>query len=98
MRKKYILLKDTPEFKKGAIFEEMCDDGTQDFKLNFSKSNRKYFTKPKDYIGIDNVSIGRETVMKQPKWFRKIDIVEIDGKNIEISAEQLKKIKKIIKK
>lgn len=94
MKQKYILLKDTPELKKGAVFIEECSDGTQDFEVKYNKANEKFFTVKMN--NCDSIIYDRK-VVKFSKWFREIEIITIKGKDIEVSREQLKKIKKIIK-
>lgn len=38
MRRRFVLLKDTPEAKAGALMEEKCDSGNQDFAcINFNE-------------------------------------------------------------
>jgi len=61
MKKRYILLKDSVEYKKGAVFEEMCEDGTQDFRC----INKKYTKLP---VG-SNWTYPRKLVTNQEDWF-----------------------------
>lgn len=82
MRKKYMLLKDTPETKKGAIFEEMCDDGTQDFQMITPEFNK--FSTPGEVFEW-------EVVTNNPKWFKEVTL-------IYVAKEQVKKVEKFIKK
>lgn len=65
-RKKYILLKDTPELKKGAILEEMCDDGTQDFTVT-----EGIYSEESDR---GKITFSRKVVMKQPNWFEEVTL------------------------
>lgn len=83
MRKKYILLKDAPEIKKGAGFEEECDDGDQDYIC----SDGKYIV---DYIRGCLIRFSKTVVEKQPEWFEKIE-------NIEVPKQHLAKVKKFVK-
>ena len=85
MRKKYILLEDSPELKKGAILEEKCDDGNQGFKCISGVTHDKH----KD-IDWDEVSYSRNTVIKSPKWFGEI-------KTLDLTPEQYTKVKKFLK-
>ena len=64
MKKKYILLKDTPELIKGAILEEQCEDGTQGF-IAINEEDWKFD---------DNnlICYSRKTVMEQPLYFKKL--------------------------
>ena len=89
MRVKYKLLKDTPEIKKGGIVQEQCDDGTQDFEFIGDKKFK--------VVGSENIVYARKIVTSQPKWFERVNIINIDSKEVEVSKEQLKKIKKILK-
>ena len=82
MKSRYILLKDTPEVKAGAIFEEDCDDGTQGFSL-LDKSIMLF----NDQSG---VSYSRKTVIGQPSWFKKVDV-------LWLTEDQIKKVKKLLK-
>jgi hypothetical protein len=81
MRKKYILLKDCPELKKGAILEEKCDNGNQDYRCITIETHRK-FPDQREVI------YSRDTIMKNPTWFKEI-------KQIHITEEGIKKLKKL---
>ncbi len=69
MRKTFILLKDTPELRKGAILQEDCDAGDQDFSCI-----NKGHIKMKDQ---DGTSYSRDVVMKQPNWFEEVEMLPI---------------------
>lgn len=63
-RRTFRLLKETPTLKKGAIFQEQCDDGTQPYSLiedDHKKAN----------IG-EGVIQDRSLVEDQPKWFVEV--------------------------
>lgn len=62
-RRTFRLLKETYEYKKGALFQEMCDDGDQDFEI-LGKSALKYDT-------VANV-IARSVVTSESKWFEEV--------------------------
>lgn len=70
-RRTFRLLKDTPDLKKGTLFQEACDDGDQEYVvLNIKDSFifddwNKYFQNPKS-------SHSRDTVEKQPQWFEEV--------------------------
>lgn len=66
-RRTFRLLKETPEIKKGALFQEKCDDGTQDFTL-LDTSFAKYAWQS----GNSNTDYPRDAVTKQPKWFVEV--------------------------
>lgn len=72
MRKRYKLLKDNPEVKRGAIFEEECDNGDQGFHL----ITEEYLVFPKDQTQ-QGVRYGRNVVMKQPTWFEEVTAVYV---------------------
>jgi len=81
MKKRYILLKDTPVVKKGAIYEEMSDDDY--FKLitpEFEKSTKK--------LGDD--AQYRESIVNNPEWYEEVVPACF-------TKEQLEEIIKIIK-
>lgn len=76
MRKRYILLKDTPELKKGAIVEEACDDGTQHFVV-ISGEHFDPGERIRDYW------YPRSVVLDQPKWFEEIIIFNIRKSQVD---------------
>lgn len=82
MRQRYKLLKDSAECKEGAIFEEMCDDGTQDFVLIEGEQVT---------LGV-RVIFSRNTVESQPKWFEKIVVFYVP-KNLEKQVKKILKLK-----
>jgi len=65
MRKVYILLKDTPELKKGAVLREKCDDGDQDFECINMSTKQKF--KNQNACVYD-----RKVVMRQPEYFEEV--------------------------
>lgn len=81
MRKRYILLKETIELKKGCIVEEACDDGTQDFVI-ITPEFRKF-------LEVDSI-VSRKAVTTQPKWFEEVH-------PLYVPTKQLAKVKKILK-
>jgi hypothetical protein len=81
MRKIYILLKDSPELKRGAILKEKCDNGDQDFECINIKTHRKF----KDE---ESISHSRNVVMKNPEWFQEL-------KTVCLSENEIKKLKKL---
>ena len=84
MKKQYILIQNTPELKKGAILEEECEGGDQDFVcVNISKF-RKFKSQEK-------ACYHREVIMKQPKYFQKVVFVQM-------SVEEKKQFDKLIRK
>ena len=83
MKKRYILLKDSPELKKGAILEEKCDTGNQGFDC----INTNEYQTFGDHGGI---SYSRKAVMESPDWFEELS----QG---WFTLEQMKKIKEFFK-
>lgn len=88
MVKKYILLKDCSDIKKGAIIEEECEEGNQDYVYK----SREFVKFPKEWkmSNWGDKIFGRNEVEKQPDWFERIETVEVSAKN-------LTKVKKFIK-
>lgn len=82
MKKRYRLLKDTPELKAGAIVEEKCEDGTQDFTCINEKEFGNLGLQPGYYFS-------RKLVMEQPEWFEEIGL-------LWLTIEQIKKVKELI--
>ncbi len=80
MRKKYILLKETPELKKGAIVTEDCDGGDQGFS-----SAHEYFK----FDDQEECSYTRKVVMGNPEWFQEVDVCYF-------TKEQIRKIKRVL--
>jgi hypothetical protein len=83
MRRRFKLLKPTFELKAGAILEEECDDGDQDFRL-VNKEKALY-----DSIE-NNPSWYREIIINNPKWFEELLPFWVTNK-------QIVKIKKFLK-
>ena len=83
MRRRFILIKDTPELKIGAILEEECDDGTQGFRL-INKDYQKY----DDQKG---TSYSRKTVIEGTEYFQEVE-------QLWLTKEEVSKVKEIIKK
>ncbi len=67
MRKRYILLKDTADLKKGAIVEEECDNGNQGYVCFNLEKYRQCEKQTK-------VCFARCTVMEQPEWFQELTL------------------------
>ena len=69
-RRTFKLLKDTPEVRKGALFQEACDDGDQEYILLDHS-----FIIPEDYFDFySNISFSRDTVEKQPAFFEEVEM------------------------
>lgn len=63
-RRTFKLLKDTPDVKKGALYQEQCDDGTQPYEL---------LTKGNHTDGdASSVYVTRSIVEDQPQWFVEV--------------------------
>lgn len=82
MRKKYILLKDSPELKKGAILEADCEGGDQGYTCSDEE-----FIRAKDQI---SCHYSEDSVAKNPDWFQEICLVEVP-------TRQVAKVRKFIK-
>lgn len=67
MRKRYVLLKDTPELKAGAIVEEMCDDGDQPYRVISHEWDQQ--------ASQSGVQYNRDVVMEQPEWFEEVHTI-----------------------
>lgn len=85
MRKKYILLKDSPELRKGAIVEEKCDNGDQSYTIITPE-----YIKFKDQGG---TTYSRDTVMKSPEWFEEIVPLYCPANLIEKVEKFIKSLK-----
>ena len=75
MRRRFRLLKDSPELKAGAILEETSDNGDQDFNViqgTFQCDNKKRV-----------VTYWREFVLNQPDWFEEVGILWLTTQQIE---------------
>ncbi len=85
LKPRYILLKESPELKKGAILEAngCIENGNYKYNCKDLKSLKNA------QIG-DYVEYGKDRVEKQPKWFKKVSPLWITDK-------ELKKIKKFLK-
>lgn len=81
MRKRYRLLKDTPELKAGAIVEEDCEDGTQ----GFTAIDRGFLVSERQKA----CAFTREVVIDQPDWFEEIIA-------LYIPANKMKAVNKIL--
>lgn len=82
-RKRYVLLKDTPELKAGAMVEEMCDNGDQEYRVISAEWDQT------DDQG--RIVYSRKVVMEQPEWFEEIT-------PLYLTKKQLAKIKKYLDK
>ena len=81
MKRQFIQLKDSPTCKKGAIFEEKCEGGNQDFELI---SNHEKFP---DGGGVYSP---RVAMLKQPEWYQEIF-------QIPVPKRYVLKVKKYVK-
>lgn len=69
-RRTFRLLKDTPDTKKGALFQERCDDGDQDYQI-LCEFEESHVTAPFEDGG-RGVTYGRDAVENRPKWFVEV--------------------------
>ncbi|MDI9934725.1 hypothetical protein QM806_04550 [Rhodococcus sp. IEGM 1351] len=70
-RSTYKLIRDLPELKKGAIVQEKCDDGDQDYTVLDAS-----FIKYEDENGRKSVTYPRKAVEDEPKYFVEVFPVE----------------------
>lgn len=70
-RKTYRLLKGTAELRVGAVVQEKCDDGDQDF-IVLDES----FVKYPNESGGKRYTLPRQAVESEPKWFVEVFQVE----------------------
>ena len=85
MIKKYILLKDSPELKKGAILEAVCREGGQGYDCD-----NKEFIRAKDQTVCHYTD---DAIAKNPKWFERIEVVEVPKKHIAKVRKFVKSLK-----
>lgn len=79
-RQTFRLLKDTPELKKGALVQEACDDGDQEYKL---LENQDKFVKHDDLEDYDiDLCFSRKTV-ETGNFFEEVFPVEPQFMNAE---------------
>lgn len=68
-RRTFRLLRENHELKKGALVQEACDDGTQDY---VTPDGYQDFIKYEDEDGERGVRYPRESVENEPKWFVEV--------------------------
>lgn len=82
MRRTFKLLKDTDILKKGALFQEMCDDGDQDYVLLDDAFRR--FEYPHSAVRCVR---GRDAIENNPKWYIEVfPMVSEYGTKEEVNA------------
>jgi hypothetical protein len=92
-RRTFKLLKETPDAKKGALYQEDCDDGTQDYSL-ITAEHIKY--PASDSLEDFSETYSREAVEKQPKWFIEVfQVLPEYATKEEIAAFKTKAGKKV---
>lgn len=69
-RATYKLLVELPAVSKGAIYQENCDDGTQDFHLLDSKYIK--FDDENESRNAEEYEVPREAVETQPQFFERV--------------------------
>lgn len=89
MRQRYRLLKDTALIKAGAIIEENCDDGTQDFAYRDTEHLQNQECGYRNYSNA-MFTFPRRVVENSPEWFEKVTLVEL-------SISEIAKLGKILK-
>lgn len=81
-RRTFRLTKETADLKKGAILQEKCDDGDQDYTV-LDESFIKY----ENEEGRKVVEYPRGAVEKEPKWFEEVlPLTEAWGTKEELKA------------
>lgn len=80
-RRTFRLLKESLDLKKGAIVQEKCDDGDQDYTvldLKYQKFEDGNYTE---------IDFSRNTVENNPKWFEEVfPLVPEYGNKAELEA------------
>lgn len=69
-RRTFKLIKDTPDVKKGALFQEKCDDGDQDYQI-LEEFEETHVTAPFEDGG-KTVAYGRAACEDRPNWFIEV--------------------------
>lgn len=89
-RRTFRLLKDTPELEKGALVQEACDDGDQNYiLLDFEQMSDATYGDWTDYFS-GNFALSRDTVEQQPEWFEEVEMTWL--------PKTVRAIKKVTKK
>ncbi|MGO4470371.1 hypothetical protein AB4Y95_00330 [Arthrobacter sp. M-10] len=92
-RKTYKLIKETPELRKGALFQEACDDGTQEYVL-LDHTAHKGGSAPS---GQRYAIFDRPLVENAPQWF--VEVFQVEPQFMTATElEQWKAFKKTPKK
>lgn len=87
-RRKFKLIQELPELRKGAIVEEACDDGTQDYEV-LDESHIKY----KGEDGKFYCCLPREAVENEPKWFVEV----FPASEVYLTKSELSDFEKFLK-
>lgn len=66
-RRTFKLIKELPELTKGALVQEKCDDGDQDYTV-LDQSFIKY----EDEHGRKSITYPRKAVEEEPTWFTEV--------------------------
>jgi hypothetical protein len=90
-RATYRLKKETEVLKAGAIVQEACDDGDQQYILLEDQEHLIKFNDLEDY-GLE-ISFSRNTVEKNPTFFEKVQ----PAAEIWLSGEQVTAFKAFLK-
>ena len=85
MKRQFKLLKDTPAIKANAVFEEMCDDGTQDFICKDSS----FFIFPEVQ---SNITMNRKYVVDNTDWFEEQVPMYVPKQHYEKFMETIKNL------
>ncbi len=85
-RLRYRLIKETHELRKGAIVEEKCDDGDQEFQV----LDKKYEKHPGDW---GTITVGRMAVIREPEWWERVVMIEISESKVKRVEQFIKTLK-----
>lgn len=89
-RRTFKLLKDSPQVKKGALYQEACDDGDQKYVLITPES-----LKFEDHgVYFNDAGASRDAVEKSPKWFVEV----FPASETYLTKAELEAFKKFMKK
>lgn len=66
-RRTFRLKKDSPVYKKGSLYQEACDDGTQDYVLINREESAKFVLS-----SVGRVVSSRDSIENNPTWFEEV--------------------------
>lgn len=85
-KRTFMQIKATPDVKKGALWQEQCEDGTQPYEM---------INKATHYLGERNPGVynKRSLVEEQPEWF--VEVFKVEPQYM--TAEELERYKAFLK-